>query len=127
MELSRKRIVFWACIGVYVIGAVVYLTGLGAFDMGAAETTEPTMENGELTEFDQSYYDQPVGSVTYMPPAENPFAEQDTGFFGSSIFSLTEWVQILGGILAMIGTTYVIREIELEQKQHRQELMNFDA
>lgn len=108
-----------------MIGATIYLAGLGAFDTGASEPAEPTVENGELTVTD-SQYTQPMGSVTYMPPPENPLAE-DPGFFAGGIFSLVEWLEILGGIAVMIGTTLVIRKYDMEARQAREELMNFDA
>lgn len=96
MNVSRRKLVYWLCLTVYLIGVVSYLTGLGAFSQ---QTT------GEQVTVETH------GKETVVSPEYPQFAEQSQPTI-VDMFTVIQWGEILLGFGAMITSILVTRELE---------------
>jgi len=103
MTSTKRKIGYWLCLGVYLIGVLSYLTGLGAFaptDTSADTQSEP--------------YEVHM-KETVAPVDAEPVLEQETETTILGAFSVLQFVEVVLGGLAMVLSTIVIREIETDR------------
>lgn len=95
--VSNRKIVYWMCLGVYLIGVLSYLAGLGAFNPDANTGADAVEFHGKETVVQHDY-------------EQIEFAdEEETGVLES--IPLTT-IQVLLSLIAMGLPILIIREIE---------------
>lgn len=131
--MTRKKMVYSVGLTVYIIGVVMFLSGLGAFSsLGVLPQENIDASDSEymLSESEQKQYElYSTKSVTVQSQSENPAAvgESKQSIFSGflEVHSVLEWLLIFGGIVGMAIGIYPIRNMEIEAKRRRKELTNF--